>query len=168
MIFDVIASGIAFQETEQEGSAETVRRMLEFLPRVSQQPIVGIFDNDREGNQQFKGLNKRCFELFDITRASRKHLNSRVWGLLLPVPPSRQSFVTVDDANQRYLSIEHYFPDDLLYKERMYGKKILGTEVFEICGDKVRFANESISFDPSLFESFRPLFDEILRLIASP
>jgi len=57
--FEVVPSGIDADEGERTGNADDVRRMLEFLPTVTDQPVVGLFDNDREGNEKFKGLKRK-------------------------------------------------------------------------------------------------------------
>ncbi|WP_298911496.1 hypothetical protein [uncultured Nostoc sp.] len=129
--------------------------------------IVIIDENDREGNEQFKGLNKSCFEDYDISKESRKHGSKDAWGFLLTIPVSRSKFVTSDDITQRYLVIEHYFSDDLLKKFNKYGQNILGAEVFKIIGDKDSFASNVESFDISEFENFRQLFEKLNNLLQS-
>ncbi|MEH2120502.1 hypothetical protein [Nostoc sp.] len=140
---------------------------MEFIAGVTSQPIIGLFDNDREGNEQFKGLNKSCFEDYDISKESRKHRSKDAWGFLLTIPISRSKFVTSNDITQRYLVIEHYFSDDLLKNFNKYGQNILGTEVFKIMGDKDSFATDVESFDVSEFENFRQLFEKLNNLLQS-
>jgi len=166
MNFEVIPSGIEIQESERVGSAETVRRTLEYIAGFTSQPSIGLFDNDREGNEQFKGLNKSCFEDYDLSKDYRKHRLKEAWGLLLPVPASRSNFVTPDDATQRYLVLEHYFSDDLLKQYNKYGKNILGTEIFTIIGDKNSFATKVDFFGVLEFENFKILFEKIENLLS--
>lgn len=166
--FDVIPSGVDAEEEKRCGGAESVRRMLEFLPSVTNQPVIGLFDNDREGNKQFKGLHKQAFEEWKPSSYKRKHLKAEVHGLLLPVPALRRLFVTEDDICQRYLSIEHYFDDKLLEAESMKGPPILSSPVFEIRGDKMKFAEYVGSLEPSAFHEFGVLFDVVLEAFGIP
>jgi hypothetical protein len=117
-----------------------------------------LFDNDRAGNAQFKGLNKSAFEDWDIASSCRKHRTGCVWGMLLPVVHGREEFVTASNINHRYLSIEHYFSDHLLSSRGLKGEAILGTDVFEICGDKIAFAESCDSLENGEFDGFRTLF----------
>jgi hypothetical protein len=166
--FDVVPSGVDAEEEKRCGSADAVRRMLEFLPSVTDQPVIGLFDNDREGNEQFKGLHKQAFEEWTPSSYKRKHLKAEVHGLLLPVPTLRRLFVTEDDICQRYLSIEHYFDDQLLEAKSMKGPPILSSPVFEIRGDKMKFAEYVGSLEPPAFREFGVLFDIVLDTIGIP
>ena len=167
--FDLIPSGIEANEDKRCGNADSVRRMLEFLPSVTNQSVVGLFDNDREGNEQFKGLNERAFERWEPGCARRKHLSRNLWGLLLPVPTGRRLFVTEDNICQRYLAIEHYFTDEVLSEQSMKGASILGSPVFEIQGNKkMKFANSVASLDPAAFSEFAVLFKCIADIMGLP
>jgi hypothetical protein len=167
--FDLIPSGIEANEDTRCGNADSVRRMLEFLPSVTNQSVVGLFDNDREGNEQFKGLSVRAFEQWKPSCTRRKHLSKNLWGLLLPMPPGRRLFVTEDNICQRYLAIEHYFTDEVLSEMSMKGAGILGSPVFEIRGDKkMKFANSVASLDPAAFSEFAALFKCIADIMGLP
>ena len=155
------SSGIEFEEDERQGNADSVRRKLEHFSTLSARPIIGLFDNDREGNEQFKSINKRIFEKYDIKKSVRKHMFHNIWGVLLPVPDERKLFVTDDDITQRYFTIEHYFSDDILKRYKMYGNNILGTSVFKINNRKNEFAQEVNELEPKEFDKFKLLFDTI-------
>ncbi len=165
MPYKIISSGIQIDETERSGNADSVRRSLEYISTLSDQIIIGLFDNDREGNEQFKGLNKKIFEPHTLNESKRKHLSKEIYGILLPVPVNRTAFVTETSLKQRYLVIEHYFSDDILNAQNMKDEPILGTEVFEIKGDKNSFANNCEDFENDEFENFHRLFDTISQLI---
>jgi predicted ATP-binding protein involved in virulence len=159
--FDIKAAGIHADSTKRSGGADSVRRTIEFLATVSERTIIGLFDNDREGNDKFKGLHKDAFEDWSANCDIRKHRTAKVWGLLLPVVVSRKNFVTAD-INHRYLVIEHYFSDDLLSSFHMKKDGILGTEVFEVSDqNKVMFAEKCSDFDNAEFEGFRMLFSRL-------
>lgn len=161
MFFRCEASGIEFEKEKRQGNADSVRRTIEFLSNVADRPIIGLFDNDREGNEQYKGVSKKIFEKYDIKKSARKHSNKNIWAMLLPVPDDRRLFVTEDDMLQRYFVIEHYFSDDVLRNHRMYGRNILRTEVFEVNERKDEFSHEISDLDAKEFENFKILFKEI-------
>ncbi len=73
--FDVQAAGIDADQEKRDGGAEQLRRNIEFLATTSERAIVGLFDNDRAGNAQFKGLNKSAFEDWDIAFVVSKASN---------------------------------------------------------------------------------------------
>lgn len=161
MFFECEASGIEIDKEKREGNADSVRRTIEYLSTIEKKPIIGLFDNDREGNEQFKSLSKKIFEKHDTRNPVRKHYSENIWGMLLPIPNERVHFVTSDDITQRYFVIEHYFSDDILKRHSMYGANILGTPVFKINDRKNAFAQEVNELEPKEFENFRILFEKI-------
>ncbi len=165
MFFKCKSSGIEFDKEKRQGSAEAVRRELEYRSTETIMPIIGLFDNDRAGNEAFHGLNKKIFEEYTIKNNVRKHINNNVWGMLLPVPDEREIFVTDDDATQRYFVIEHYFSDDVLKRYLMYGKNILGTCVFKVNNRKDKFSKEISNLAPKEFENFKLLFSKLKEVL---
>jgi putative recF/recN/SMC N domain protein len=168
MPFKIIQSGINnIDESKRAGNADTVRRTVEFLSTIYDGIVIGLFDNDREGVEQLKGLNKAIFEDFHCESfILRKHKTKAFYGITLPVPQNRKLFVTEDDITQRYLSIEMYFPDKLLEQNGLKGASILNTEVFKLNDShKSDFANICDQFDKSSFNNFYILFDEIKRIL---
>jgi len=168
--FDIIPSGIYLNENESEGNAEQVRRAIEFLSSISNEKIIiGIFDNDREGNEQFKGLNKKIFEEYKISNLKRKHKKANVFGILLPIPKLRELFVDNRNLLYRFFVIEHYFSDNILKSHSLIGDKILNTEVFEIkYKSKTNFAEKIVqTLNTNEFNNFKMLFDQIELVINS-
>lgn len=162
--YHIIPSGLELNEETRSGNADTVRRTIEFISTISNEiKLIGLFDNDREGNEQFKGLNKKIFEDHDINSINRKHKEKTVYGLLLPVPANRIEFVT-QNISQRYLVIEHYFSNEILVENNLKGDNILTTTIFEISGDKTLFSSNINQFEPIAFENFKILFEEIDNL----
>ncbi|OBY11881.1 hypothetical protein CP373A1_02860 [Clostridium paraputrificum] len=163
--FECDSSGIQYDIEKRVGSADSVRRSIQYWSTNTQRSIIGLFDNDREGNEQFKSLDGEIFEKYDISKDTRKHRDTNVWGVLLPVPEFRKLFVTDDDITQRYFAIEHYFSDEVLKRFGMYGKNILGTSVFKLNNRKGEFANEIKELGSLEFENFRTLFNLLERLL---
>ncbi len=165
MPYKIVSSGIQIDEGNRTGSADSVRRSLEYISTLSDQKIIGIFDNDREGNEQFKGLNSQIFEEHNLEQITRKHHAKEIYGMLLPVPQYREMFVTNESLTQRYFVIEHYFSDEILDTNNMKGESILGTDVFEITGNKNCFSDNCNSFNSDDFNNFSPLFEKLNELI---
>jgi AAA15 family ATPase/GTPase/5S rRNA maturation endonuclease (ribonuclease M5) len=167
--FVIIPSGLYMNENESDGNADQVRKALEFISTIPKnQVIIGLFDNDAEGNKQFKGLHKKVFEEYKISIQLRKHKKEDSYALLLPVPEFREFFVDKDTINYRYFEIEHYFSDEVLKNSKLMGKKILGSDVFEIKDNfKKDFANKVV---PKLkndeFKNFTILFEHIKKIIS--
>lgn len=162
----IISSGIQIDEEKRTGSAETVRRSVEYISTLTERTIIGLFDNDKEGNEQFKGLNSAIFEQHNLASITRKHQTKNIYGLILPVPEHRTRFVTTESLTQRYLVIEQYFKNEILDQHNMKGDSILGTEVFIVNDSrKNEFANNTASLDSAEFEHFNILFKIIQELI---
>ena len=165
--FHFISSGLGLDEEKRSGCADTVKRTIELVSTVSENiKLIGLFDNDREGNEQFKGVNKNIFEPYNIQSTKRKHLEKDIFALLLQVPAFRSGFVTNDDMLQRYFVIEHYFSNVILDEQGMKGKNILGTEIFEIKGNKNNFSQNIDLLEAKEFEHFNILFNNIQELFA--
>jgi len=163
--FLFISSGLNLDEDQRSGSAEFVRRTIELVSTISDNlKLVGLFDNDREGNERFKGVNNIVFEGYNIAQNNRKHIEKEIFALLLPVPEFRSQFVTESDMLQRYFAIEHYFEDAVLENNSMKGPGILGTEIFNIQGNKNSFSNNTELLEASSFENFNLLFNTIQEL----
>jgi hypothetical protein len=163
--FKFISSGLHYMEQERTGGAEAVQRTLELLSNIYDDiKIVGLFDNDREGNEKFSGLKSMIFETFNDDLFYRKHKTKSIFGVKLPVPDNRTHFVTPNKMTQRYLVIEHLFSDDILTQYGMIGDYILGSSVFEIGGDKTFFCNEVETLSSDEFYNFNLLFDNIASL----
>ncbi|MFG1488200.1 AAA family ATPase [Oceanospirillum sp. HFRX-1_2] len=163
--YKIISSGIQIDEESRTGSADTVRRSLEYLSTLTDRKIIGLFDNDREGNEKFKGLNNQIFEPHSLENNVRKHKTKDIFGVLLTVPDNRNEFVTNDSLTQRYLVMEHLFSNDILEQNNMKGESILQTNVFEISGQKNDFSETCSGFDPNEFAAFLPLFIKFSELL---
>ncbi len=169
MPFEIYPSGRYISEDKSEGSSEQVRTAIELVAPMTtdNKIIIGLFDNDKEGNGQYKGLNKKIFEHYNISKFLRKHKTKKIYGMLLPVPDNRNSFVS-NILNQRFLQIEHYFSDTILQKNNMKGNKVApDSAIFTIRDkNKTKFAKEKINdLDKTEFINFDVLFDKIKEII---
>ena len=160
-----IASGFHLEDEKKTGNARDARNTVEFVSSIINDiKLVGLFDNDREGNEQLSGFRKEIFEPFDINSFQIKHKTKDIYGLCLPIPENRIKFVTNNKLTQRYLVMEHYFSDEIIIGNNLKGDHILDTEVFEINGDKNRFAENLDVLSPGCFLNFCLIFDKIESL----
>ena len=60
--------------------------------------------------------------------------------------------------------IEHYFSDEIIISNNLKGDHILDTEVFDINGNKNKFADKLIDLEPNEFVNFKLIFDKIVSL----
>lgn len=169
MPYELVPCGIEPNPDERNGGAKMLRSCLELLPIVSDRKVVAIFDNDRSGNEQFNGLNIK--KAFDAGKddAHRKHKQKEIHAVLLPVPAERIIFVSPSKISNRYLSIEHYFTDDLLLSNGLKGEPVIAdSQVFEIDGSsakKVAFADAAKDFPHTEFGNFVLLFDRLKDIV---
>ena len=167
--FEIYPSGLYLNIDESEGNADQVRRTIELIsPMINNDKIIiGLFDNDREGNEKFRGLNQKIFEKYRINKSVRKHKTKNIYGLLLPVPNNRNIYVG-NKITQRFLEIEHYFSDTILQENNLKGEKVVSdSQIFTIRDKhKTRFAKERVDdIESREFDNFRLLFEKINEII---
>ena len=166
--FMFISSGIQIDENTRTGNADSVRRTIQTLSTFfSDLKIIGLFDNDREGYEQYNSLQRGVFEPQNFQNIHRKHLERNIFGLVLAIPNFRQNYINDTSITQRYFVIEHYFSDDILREHNMINEPILnGIDIFQIQGDKNTFSENVNNFEPEVFNNFNLLFDYMLMLFA--
>lgn len=164
MPFDVVPCGVEADEEKRSGGASMLRRTLEFLSAVTDRPLCGLFDFDRAGYEGFAGLNKYAFGA-GMDAEHKHHPEKKVHASLLPVLPLRSDFVNTRKPIHSFMSIEHYFANDVL---QTFGfplaPVVAGTTVFEIDGtpkQKLAFANAATEFGATEFSNFQVLFDRL-------
>lgn len=121
--------------------------------------VIGIFDNDEKGYQEFNGLPK----LFESTNGIIKKVKEmNVFALLLPIP-EEVNYEVYHQKKQafKFFEIEHYFPLELLEKNNMVTETSI-PKLYEITGSKSDF-NEAILKIGSKesFQGFIELFKEL-------
>lgn len=167
MPFEVIPCGIEPDEEKRSGGATTLRQSLQFLSVVTDRPVCGLFDFDRGGYENFNGLQKTIF-ITGIDEYHKRHATKNVHGILLPVPSHRLAFVNKSKPIHSFLSIEHYFKDDILKINGISMNPIVAdSKVFEIDANsekKTNFAMATSELEVSNFESFAIIFDRLKAL----
>ena len=164
--YHIVSPGLnTVNDDERTASADSVRRALEYASTFLDKKIVGIFDNDREGRERFKGLSNNIFEPYLAQSDVRKHQTKDIWGVSLPVPQFRSGFITENSITQRYFVIEHYFENEILEEFNMKGENILTTDIFEIQGSKDTFSTRVSQKPVEAFNHFEILFNKLNELL---
>jgi len=165
--FELIPCGVDPNPEERSGGADVLRRCFEYVSIVTDRTIFAIFDNDRTGNEQFNSLHK-AFECGE-SLLHKRHKQKPMHAFLLPIPFGREDFVSPKKLTNRYLSIEHFFSDELLQANGLKGDAVIAdSKVFEIDAAsraKTAFAEKAKHFDAPEFNNFKLLFDLISNVL---
>ncbi len=123
--------------------------------------VIGIFDNDAKGYQEFNGGLNNDFVL--INGIIKKHKTQNIYALLLPIPENLLAFHQEKQAF-KFFEIEHYFSKEFLDEQKMISE--IGIEgVYEVTGDKTKFNKHILNIvKPDLYKNFITLFEEIDKI----
>lgn len=137
--------------------------------------VIGIFDNDVEGNNKYKTLQDSFTDISSSIYTLQKSKNNNVYALLLPIPIGREVYVP-HKRSKKCLEIEHYFDDATLkkyfgknsFKDCDYRKNSVGKaiELLEIPNSsKQQFADKIVQNSSKIdFSNFKILFEKIEEL----
>lgn len=144
------------------GLAKALNEGLAYLE--DDQMVVGVFDNDSKGLQEFRGtLRDNKFDLVNGYTRIKKRKEGQIYGMLLPVPEHLQHYIQPNQQDN-YFSIEHYFPVDFLREHNMLRETAI-PDIYSINdsgGAKTSFAKTVSKINNhKLFTGFIPLFREI-------
>lgn len=147
------------------GSAQSVNKTLSnAFPLVDNSKcVIGIFDHDSAGIQNFNGLKEIDFDNIS-NRTIKKHKLGEIYAVCLPIPGEMDHYIQIKQEFN-FFEIEHYFGEQFLReKDLLKGTPI--PNVFEIYKNKkVRFSQEIRKLtSPSIFKYFMDLFKEIDRI----
>ena len=122
--------------------------------------IIGLFDHDTAGINQFDGLQ---FDFFKDYKRVKKMKNSSIFGVKLPVPNFREAYVQ-QEREHFYLAIEHYFDDKVLEEYNLVKPSgIPGLyKIKDTSGLKTKFSKHVNTMkNAENFKHFIPLFQTI-------
>lgn len=121
--------------------------------------VIGIFDNDSKGFQEFNGL-PRSFKA--VNNILKKVDGMNVFAMLLPIP-EEECFQVYHQEKQafKFFEIEHYFAKEILEEQKMITETAI-SGVFEITGDKSDFIEYILNLNKkSAFNHFVTFFAEL-------
>ncbi len=185
MPFEIQDAGTHPNAKDRNGGAKELNEQLRYICNSPpHHKIIGMFDNDGAGNDQFNGLQTGNdgwkiltpkISHLEETLVYKKHPKNEVYAILLPIPSHREIYKKPNTQLSDYLCIEHYFNDSILSTNSLQGPtQVTGTSIFQI-GDedkkkakkaKTKFATETIqTLSPENFSSFKILFDALEHLL---
>tara|TARA_R110001583_G_scaffold194829_1_gene367237 strand:+ start:804 stop:3671 length:2868 start_codon:yes stop_codon:yes gene_type:complete len=125
--------------------------------------VIGIFDHDAKGLQEFRGLKESIFKT-KIKDTIKEHLSHNIFALCLPVPGELDHYL-FKEQEYNLFEIEHYFDLDFL-KELDVVEKSPFENVYKIKDKKKNFFSKKIRTknDPKIFKNFIELFDQIDKI----
>lgn len=150
--------------SDSGGAHDLSKTLMGVKPTLNENEIViGIFDHDDKGLQEFRGL-KPFVQIKNDT--IKKHSSANIFSICLPVSANREGYLKKEQA-YNLLAIEHYFSDDFLRKHDAVTESPItddqGNKLLKIKDSKKKALSKAIRelTDPLEFESFISLFKEI-------
>tara|TARA_R110002096_G_scaffold303559_1_gene498510 strand:- start:603 stop:2264 length:1662 start_codon:yes stop_codon:yes gene_type:complete len=127
------------------------------MGKYQDKTIIGVFDNDAAGYQEFNGFFKD--EEYSIFKPGvvKKHKTKNIYAIILPIPDELEKY---NQAKQefKFFEIEHYFENSFLEENKMVTKLEING-LFEITGNKGGFAEKIKAInEPEIFKRFENLF----------
>ncbi len=124
----------------------------------TQDYLIGLFDNDEKGIQEFNGLTS-SFNLYKNSIVYKKHKESNIYAACLPIPGEMDHYIYKDQKNN-YFAIENYFDIELLKSLKIEEKIPLDNDIYKVKNSKKKgFADKVQSFNnPYDFRFFIHLF----------
>jgi hypothetical protein len=131
---------------------------------------IGLFDFDKEGCDQFKGVKKnwKPSDMESPPSGSKKGgwfishpQHSNITCMLLPVPERLNNFADLK-LDHSYVEIENLLPDDFLKNAKFVDEKTIagGSTIYSIQNNKKGdFWKQLVGQDKSIFNDFAPLFE---------
>lgn len=168
--FDILSCGdYGVSKKNDNGGVKTLKLMLELLGSYEVRSVVGLFDNDRAGAEQFNGLGPSHGFSDGYDLLHRRHAEGYVHAHLLPVPNERRDF-SPDRIAYRMFELEHYYSDEVLQANGVADAPTYqGAKVFQIKdSQKTAFAEAVKALDAAEFRNFSPLFVRLLTIFGIP
>jgi hypothetical protein len=146
------------------GGAHEVHKSLMSAKSIKEEDsiIIGIFDHDSAGLQEFRGLKK----IFSVQRADtlKKHDDDDVYAICIPVPGELDYYLQKQQEYNTF-AIEHYFDETILREQGLLEDTPIDS-VYKIKDSKKKGFSSWIrkQSDPKLFRNFIELFKLIDEL----
>jgi AAA15 family ATPase/GTPase len=137
--------------------------------------IVGLFDFDREGAENFYGLtNDKFWNKLPSEDKSKGHYRKRkdhkcMYGMLLPIPERLKHLADLKHENfASYIAIENLLPESFLQKNNYVNERVIvGTTYFKIKeNSKDKLWKKAIDLSIESFNDFVPIFETFDSLIS--
>lgn len=147
--------------SDSGGASEVSKTISNCKPILEKEEIIiGIFDHDAKGLQEFRGLRNSVFETY-TKDTIRKHINSKIYGLMIPVPGEMDFYLKKDQAFN-FFEIEHYFGYDFLSQNDIIESTDI-PDIYKIKDSKKKSFSKKVREQQGtiLFRHFIDLFKQI-------
>lgn len=147
------------------GATEVAKSLNSIKPILEQNNyVIGIFDHDSKGLQEFRGLKESVFKT-QIKDTVKKHISHNIYGLCLPVPGDLD-FYLFKEQEYNHFAIEHYFDVEFLKSQGVLKPTPLNEKIYKINDKKKSSFSKHIRTlnDPLIFRNFIELFDSIDKI----
>jgi len=142
----------------------------ELSSKLGARRIIGLFDFDGEGHNQWKGAWKKggLGSRSEDTGPTRKHPHLPAWAVLLPVPQFRNKYASLALGSRSMMPIELLFEDvDLPAAMRTDAEVAGGAKIPQIRDrDKMDFVRHVETLAAERFAAFEPLLKVIEDVLA--
>jgi len=148
------------------GASEVAKVISNCKPFVEKNELaIGLFDHDAKGLQEFRGLKENIFEKC-CNDTIRKHKNSEIYALLLPVPGVLEHYLQADQQFN-YFELEHYFDLKLLQEKEIVEKTVIEDgNIFKVKDNKKKDFSKFVRVQDNakIFAHFVELFEMIDKI----
>ncbi|MFC2084009.1 NACHT domain-containing protein [Bacteroidota bacterium] len=144
---------------ESGGATEVAKALMSANAIVEEDEfLIGIFDHDAKGLQEFRGLKKNIFETRDDDQL-RKHSSKNIFALCLPVPGEMDHYLQ-SDQEYNLFELEHYFDREILLENNMIEEKPFNKNIYGIKDKRKKEFSSNIRKikNPQVFSRFIELF----------
>lgn len=150
------------QAGNESGGASEVAKTLLSSKAFSEKShfIIGIFDHDAKGLQEFRGLKKEVFSVV-INDTLKKHVDCNIYALTIPVPGDLDYYLQ-KDQQFNFFEIEHYFDSNFLFENKILEETPI-PKIFKIKDSKKKEFSKHVRTlnQPEIFKNFLELFKQI-------
>ncbi len=149
---------------ESGGATEVSKTLNAAKPLIySDSILIGIFDHDAKGLQEYRGLKKNIFSEC-VKDTVKKHNNCEIYGLCLPVPGELDNYLQKDQAFN-FFEVEHYFDFSFLEEQEVIEESAIpGVYKIKEKSKKVFSKHVRNQSSPNIFRHFIELFKTIDNL----
>ena len=148
---------------EAGGAHEVAKALMSAKPIIDESVLIGIFDHDSSGLQEFRGLKPKFFRTISKDTL-KKHVEKDIYGICIPIP-GELDFYLQKDQSYNVFEIEHYFDEDILRSQGVLEECPI-SNVYKIKESKKRLFSKYVREQtaPKMFRNFCELFRLIDKL----
>ena len=138
--------------------------------------VVGVFDFDKEGSENFHNLKKDSFWPKEVLGAKESGIYRKrsdhpyFYAMLLPVPNRLNHLADLQHANfSSYIEIENLLPNEFLLQGKFVDEKIIVGVKYQKIKDtaKSKLWKKAAILSKEDFKDFEPLFNTFNQLVSS-